>query len=344
MYGGEGELFYLHNHPIEGGITQESLEGYLTGHIKDVDKDSIPCFWAPTPPVAGQPIPRDNCKEKIRKSEIKSIVSEKFYDKFMNSTVKIKKGLKQIINSYDATLFNTKSMNADFGNIYHATVCPYCLQFEQREDGCAYISHANPKRLASTLSPYCQDDFLVTELRDKYLRISRNIDPDGFDHLEFCVECGRPSTNHQHFDLRQERLVPDKYTGEGAQRHIDYGSCSGGGRPELYARILAIRRVYSQGIKNSVEERKRAAIAADRAPLDEELMAQGRAIYEMENESRKWGNSIPPSKKYNNDNSNNNSNNNNNNNNNNNREGGRRKTKRRKNKNKKTRRTILLTI
>jgi len=327
MYGGDGEMFHLHNHPIEGGITQESLESYLTDHIKDVDKSSIPCFWAPTVPIPGQPIPSSNCKEKFKLSEIRSIVSQKFYKKFMNSTTKVKKGLNQTINAYDATLFNTKSMNASFGNIYHATVCPYCLQFEQREDGCAYISHANPKRLTATLSPFCENHFLIQELRDKYLRIARKLDPHGFDHLEFCVECGRPSTNHQHFDLLEEKLIAHKFIGEEADRRIDYGSCSGGGRPELYARILAIRKVYSEGIKDSIEERKKAALAADKAPLNEELMAQGKAIYEMEIDSRKWANTIPSSKKYNN---------NNNNNNNNNSEGGRRKTRRKQNKNKKT--------
>jgi hypothetical protein len=49
-----------------------------------------------------------------------------------------------------------------------------------------------------------------------------------------------------------------------------------------------------------MEERKAAALAADNAPNDPELMAQGAAIFAQEEASRHWTNApIPMTKPYN---------------------------------------------
>jgi len=297
--GDTGILYDIHNHPIDGSITQDSLEGYLTGHIKDVDKDAIPCYWKPEPEGRNGINPK-NCQHKLSLKEIQAIVSREFYEKF-TAPAPIKSGLNQIVNTYNATLFNKKSTNTEgFGDLYHASMCPFCLQFEQREDGCAYMGHANPKRLPSTAHPYCQKDFIVNELREKYLLLGRRLDP-GFDHLEFCVECGRPCWNHKHFKLDESGFVENPMIGEGGQRRFDYGKCVGGGRTEMFARILAVRSVYAnKNINKPKEERKAAALLADEAPNNRVLMERAEKIFGEESDKRKWNNSIPKNKKYNN--------------------------------------------
>jgi hypothetical protein len=64
---------------------------------------------------------------------------------------------------------------------------------------------------------------------------------------------------------------------------------------------LAIRNVYREGgFRDPHEERKAAALAADDAPNNPELMAQGKAIFEKEEAQRKWNNApIPVTKAYN---------------------------------------------
>ena len=69
----------------------------------------------------------------------------------------------------------------------------------------------------------------------------------------------------------------------------------------MFARILAIRKVYREGgFDDPMEEREAAALAADDAPNNEELMAQGAAIFAQEEASRHWTNApIPLTKQYN---------------------------------------------
>ena len=228
-------------------------------------------------------------------------MSRKFYEKF-TKPAPIRTGLNQTINAYNATLENTKSRNnMGFGDIYHATICPFCLQYEQRENGCAYMGHDNPKHLDSTKHPYCQKNFVVEELRDKYLRLGRRLDPYAPDHLEFCVECGRPCWHHQHFKLDGSGFEPNRLVGEEGRRHIDYGTCTGGGRAELFARILAIRDVYAnKNIKKPKEERRAAAMLADESPKNAAIMERAKKIFSEESSKRKWNASIPKKKSYNN--------------------------------------------
>jgi len=82
------------------------------------------------------------------------------------------------------------------------------------------------------------------------------------------------------------------------RRFIDYGKCNGGGRPEMYARMLAVRRIYrDMGIDNPNEERATAALAADEAANDEDLMREGTAIYAQELAGRHWTNAPLPEEK-----------------------------------------------
>jgi hypothetical protein len=82
----------------------------------------------------------------------------------------------------------------------------------------------------------------------------------------------------------------------------DPGRCTGGGRPELYARILAIREIYGTlDINVPAEERAAAAAAAEGAARDPAYIARGRAIFEKAEAERKWNVNVPAHKNYNND-------------------------------------------
>ena len=300
----EGTLYDLHDHPKEAGITSDGLEAYLTGHIRDVDKNAVPCYYKPNTDAEERALPegeKKNCHKHITLPEVRYSTSEEFYKMYSTNKTVVKTGLIEMIPLYDATLFNTKGEDRTYGMIYHHTVCPFCLQFESRSEGCSYMTHDNPKGLAIKESPYCQKDFLVKEIRDKYMDIAlRYYGPAA--HFEFCAECGRPCINHMHITSTPPYTLIEN--GVDARGHIDYGSCTGGGRPELFARILAIRKVYREGTNADEEndesqaifnnnDRIQAALAANEAPNDPELMAQGKAIFEQITDERKWPNSIP---------------------------------------------------
>jgi len=298
----DGPIYHIHNHPTEGGITPDSLEAYLTGHLLDEDKEAVPCYFMPHEVVRGQPLPAGNCPLKLKTEEIHAIVSKEFYMKWIRPAP-VKTGLNQIIGAYDTTLANVKTHDDQYGDLFSATMCPYCLQYEQREGGCAYITHANSKHLAASEAPFCRDDFLVQAIKDRYITLGQQIDPDGFVHLEFCVECGRPCWNHQHFNLDDaapglvaHRMVADA---DGHQ-HIDYGTCSGGGRAELYARILAVRDVFAKAgpVRSAAAEREEAAAAADAAAKDPAMLARGAAIAAQAPDVRAWNRPIPAKKAY----------------------------------------------
>ena len=300
--GDEGQVFDIHNHPLEGAITQDSLEAYCETHIADIDKTEVPCYWQPEPGDSPK-----NCKHKLRLQEVRAIVSEEFFERY-NKPAPIKSGLNQIIPAYDIIFSNSKTPDPiGFGDIYGKTVCPFCLQLENRDEGCAYMTHSNPKRLGNKHTPFCQENF-VTPLLEKYRQRARELFPDLSDeiiHIEFCVECGRPCVNHQHFDLESPAgLAPTPMKPDPLNPALmvhDYGKCAGGGRPELYARILAIREIYnmSELSKPSVE-RATAAEAAEHAARDPDYLARGRAIFEKSEDERKWNVNVLSSKHYNN--------------------------------------------
>jgi len=301
----EDETVYdIHNHPLAGAISQDGLEGYLGAFLRYTDKTSVPCYYKPNPPSQHNPRPEGNCYNKLSLAEVNMIVSDKFYEKY-SKPIPIKTGLGETIGTWNTTLTNVKMPDAQFGDIYTKTICPFCLQFTERSEGCAYMGHDNPKGLSYEHYPYCQPEFVVNELRDKYLAAGEELDPDVPPHLEWCVECGRPSVGHEHFTttdpltkVEPPRIPDPDHPG---QTKFDYGACTGGGRAELFARILAIRRIYrDMGINDPKTERLTAALAADEAPNDPELMALGRAIAAQELADRKWGNApIPENKVYN---------------------------------------------
>ena len=286
-------VYDLHEHPVEAAISADDLEGYLSHHITDADKSAVPCYYKPNP---GNPA--SNCNHGITLSQVKYIVSKEFYDKY-SAPPPTKLGLDQFMTHYDQTLQNAKEHTPGWGELYHHTVCPYCLQFESRDSGCAYMTHENSKRLPSSSSPFCDERFQIQALVERYKAVSENGDAA---HCEFCAECGRPCVDHAHISsvAPYTKIDAPIVTRADGRREHDYVSCLGGGRAELFARILAIRKVYRDGgFTNPKEERVAAAMAADNAPNDPDLMAQGAAILAQEEATRHWTNApIPPTKQY----------------------------------------------
>jgi hypothetical protein len=302
--GDDGQLYDIHSHPLEGGITRDTMEGYLNQFrdMPDIYAD-VPCFHKP------EPVPESptNCTRKITFAEIQAIVSPDFLKKY-TAPRPVKTGLNVVMPIYEAALPNMKSLEPGYGDEYHETMCPFCLQPMTRGEGCSYMTHANPKRLPGTEKPFCQKELVATELLEKYRAWARAVNPGAPREaltLEACVECGRPCTGHQHFDiasavpaLMPARMMPDPLH-PGRMIH-DYATCAGGGRPELFARMLAVRDVYKNaGIKDPKAERVAAAKAADAAARDPAYLARGHAIFAQEADSRKFNVKVPQVKKYN---------------------------------------------
>jgi hypothetical protein len=269
IFGGEGKLYDIHYHDIGGGVTQESLETYLGGKMNS-DIYDVPCYYE----GAG-------CTKKLTLREIKGLVSREFYKKY-SAPRPVKNGLNLEVDNYGLIFRNIKTEDPDWGNIYHATMCPYCLKFEERGHGCSVMTHENPKGLENNEAPYCPTGRAVPELITKYKEAAARLN-EGYTRLEFCVTCGRPSNGHQHFDLTLTAMldtpkIPDpRHPGE---EKYDYGACPGGGRPEMLARMLAVRDIYRRrDLRDTTEERKQAALAADAAPKNPELMARAEALW-----------------------------------------------------------------
>ena len=279
-------VYDLHEHSEADAISQASLQTYLYGYKGYPNKDRVPCFAAPA------------CKHLLDLRTISALVSREFYEEY-KKPAPIKSGLNQSVNFYDKVLYNSKSNDPrGFGNIFHDTVCPFCLQFESRTEGCIYMVHDNPERLYDTKTPFCQKEFVIESLRAAYHALGQSLVPAYAahipGHLEFCAECGRPCFNHRHFDLNDPpNLIPT--TGA--------GKCDGGGRRELIARILAIREEYAKpGKRKPADERRAAALAAQAAAKNPAYLARADAILAVEGDARRWNTAVPkPSEKNYND-------------------------------------------
>jgi hypothetical protein len=299
-FGSTGPLYHIHNHPFEAGITQESLEGYLESVMLADDLDRLPCYYKPEPVAPGAPPNPKNCSQFLTLRTIRPIVSTEFYRRLTAPRPK-KDGLDQEIINFDLVFRNSKSEDPQWGNIYHVTMCPYCLLFVERGDGCAYMVHDNPDKRNPVHSPFCKANRLVKELRLKYIALAQQLD-NGYVHLEFCVECGRPCSGHKHFsldgtELIKNQIVPDPR--RPGHQMIDYGNCPGGGRVEMVARMLAVIDAYKvKGLRDTHEERKYAARMADAAPKSEAYMERARKIMEKAPAQRKWDVYVPKSKRY----------------------------------------------
>lgn len=283
MFGNSAKLYDIHEHDVDQGITSESLESYLESTMTGDDYD-VKCYAAGGGGYAG-------CTKKLLLKEIEYIVSPEFYKRYSAERPK-KAGLDQNVENFDNVLRNIKSYDPGWGDIYHSTMCPYCLSFDERGSGCSVMTHVNIKGVEGE-TPYCPKEKQVAEILSKYKVAGAALD-GGFVRLEWCVDCGCPGSGHKHFSHDMTRMIehpkiPDpKYPG---QTKYDYGTCPGGGRPELIARMLAVRDIYRRrNIRDPKEERKQAALAADKAPLNAGLMARARAIWDAAQPGITWRN------------------------------------------------------
>ena len=286
------KLYDFHAHTLDWGIGGKALEKYLNFHVTKEDKNNIPCYMG------------NDCNKPLTVEQIRPCVSATFFTRYMAGEVEA--SLEPLITTVNTIarqfLTNTRDPAPLQGwrEQYHAVMCPFCLVLEERNEGCAYMTHARNARLRP---PYCIAKYQVPELVAKYSTAIQALGI-GQGKLEFCVECGRPCVNHRHFNLNNPPGLQD-YTSIDAEEVPDFGKCDGGGRPELFARILAMREVLRNTPETNVEGeseeekeerlkaiRRAAALAADAAPNDEELMTRGGQIFSMAENERTWGNAL----------------------------------------------------
>lgn len=258
----------FHKHDLNQGISAEGLQDYLTSIMSTADRKKIPCYI-------------DDCKEPLKDYEIRSILNDKAGDDFWERfNVPLDVSSKVNTSAMGMILTNTATKTNVWGKVYHDTLCPYCIAQENRSEGCGYMTH---KVDHSLLTPYCKKYNLIEEIKDKYEAAC----PRG--GLQFCITCGRPCCDHKHFnlDLDNPQLIETVLDPAIDQRDDTYIKCMGGGRPELFARLLAIQKVISEEkFTDDFKQRKACALAALKAPLDAELMARGKAIFDKDPDAR----------------------------------------------------------
>ena len=273
MMGEEGTLFCLHDHDEEGLITKDGLKGYLDSLPHDADREEIRCFYHPA------------CTKTLTRIEISGILGPEFCSSFFKTKkVATHPRIRDMVTYYDAALYDTKKFDQHYGWIYTTGMCPFCLQYLQRESDCIYMTHANINREEQHHSPFCPKIIQNEQMYNKYAAaamqyIRRSADyaraPDHivreFVHLSTCIECGRPCMNHQHFD--EAGIAPVQV----AQQR-NYGDCMGGHRRELIARMLAVRDVCARGMEDPEQEWNEAIKQAQQAATNEEYLSRADAI------------------------------------------------------------------
>lgn len=311
----EGQLYDFHNHPLDAGITKDTLEGYIREKLESraIKKtNQIPCFWQ-----------HSGCTQQLTLDQLRPIISdelrhtlEEIENESPNPSI-----FNSVVTRGKNILQNTQTATNTWGEIYHQSICPFCMVAVDRNSGCAYMNHGTSTLIPGTniYTPGCQESELVQEIRDKYVAAINTLQENGtlvlYDqnygfHFEFCVECGRPCVNHQHFTIftngEQPGIEPPRVVNTGGI--TDYGKCDGGGRTEMFARVLAIRKVLRTYFgADKKEQRRRAALAADSAPSNTIFMTQAATIFTQNPENREWGN-VEPVNNYNENGSTNNRN------------------------------------
>ena len=292
MFGNHGLLYDIHSHPLNGAITDESLEKHLEQfyYLSFAEKfKGVSCYYK-------------TCKEKLRIDEIQTILSDEAYNTFIETKV-AKLGLNTVIPLYNTILKDEKTDEKT--DDFHEAMCPFCLLPVTRGLGGIFMTHDNPNNLPDTEAPYCKKEVVVQSLLDKYKNLAPVIDMSYIEELsvtlEFCVECGRPCIGGQHFDITSAipKLIQPKRDSSKPGIVFDNTICVGGGRVEMIARMLAVRDVYKYSlIKDPRKERIKAALAADKAPNMKSYIDRATAIFNMESKDRKFNTKVKVVKKY----------------------------------------------
>jgi hypothetical protein len=269
-------VYDLHLHTADEAIGVDGLKNYLNPLITQRDKSHLPCY------VTG-------CTMILTLDEIRAIVD---YDYYSHFTEPIPEPLPppdpllgdflssegedgpggdvQIITRKLGTemIKNGPTKTDGWGHLFHWIMCPFCLEYINRHRGCTYVAHQDDK--VGTSMPYCKPQNIVKEVLDKYVNA-------GYNGFEICIQCGRPCFHHQHFDLNDPPgLIPMPRTARGDG---DYVKCSGGGRREALARMIAVRKTVKENPgMEPIALRRLAGLAAEAGASNEAFLTQADTI------------------------------------------------------------------
>jgi ankyrin repeat protein len=136
------------------------------------------------------------------------------------------------------------------------SVCPICLSYVARQDGCMYMSHD------------CKDDnkYYHKELYNKYV-----YDYYGKIKVEWCTICGRSTKNHKHYELISSKAKLPDFEKEdpeiqaqlalGQNRvFFDDKNCKGFGGGGLEEKVARIRRLreYALELNDDIDKKTHA--------------------------------------------------------------------------------------
>jgi hypothetical protein len=285
VFGDEGQLFDFHAHKLNRAVGIDFLDGYLAQNKMIVNKDELPCY-----------LPKAECGKYLTRNDIRPFASLAAYKDYVTTRPPKQMDPLGTLTDFGRILRNVPLATDGWGVINKQTMCPFCLRGEERANGCAYMTHEPPGAYDRAKMPYCTKSEQVKALWDKYKAYQSALPPDGFGRqgLEWCAICGAPCHGHRHFDSQTPGQLKAGVPAAGAEGVDDYGKCPGGGRPEMIARMLAVRAVMlahkDDAEPNHKAIRREAAFAADAAPRDPALMARADAIFAQEAATRKFNN------------------------------------------------------
>ena len=132
-----------------------------------------------------------------------------------------------------------------FETPYDYAVCPVCLSFIERKDGCMFMGHQCAK----------DSDYFNEELMTKY-------DTRGTGLIEWCTVCGRPTVTqggHKHYELvsySDARPKTAKFSEEVQARmarenqaYFDNSACKGLGGGGLEEKVARFRRLREYALE-----------------------------------------------------------------------------------------------
>ena len=274
------KVFDLHAHKEDEAISKDGLIQYL-GSLGRVRQLPIRCYSS-------------ECNMSLEPEEIYAIAGKEFYDEFTRyigretpdtllgeltaTTDPTLMDIPGYTFGIEAVLQDEKFRSDGWGELNQKVMCPFCLSYIARGLGCAYVHHDNPN---VRRHPGCLLKNVVEEIYTKYENASQG------RRLEVCIECGRACAGHTHFTL-DENPGFEPHRVVGAEGVPDYSKCDGGGRRELIARILAVRRVVREANQDEehIEVRKRAALAAEAAAKDPVMLSKADTILEKQATTR----------------------------------------------------------